>query len=142
MDQSRLDLRGVVHAAQEHGLVAQGDPGVGESREGVADFGGEFLRVVRVDGDVKRVVLFQHRAEFRGDPLRKENGDARADAQELDVRDRAEAGEDLVELRVGEEQGIAAGKEDIADFRVLLKVAERRLPLRFKVLLADAGNDP
>ncbi len=105
------------------------------------DLGGEFARVVRVDGDEERVMLFQHRAELGRDPLRQENRDARADADELDVRDGPQTGEDLVELVVREEQGIAAGKQDVADLGVLFEIFESRLPLGFQMLLADTGND-
>ena len=122
-------------------MVAERDAGVGEAAEGVADFGGEFARVVGVDGNEKRVVLFQHRAEFRRDALGQENRDARADADELDVRDGPQAGEDLVEPIIREEQGIAAGKQDVADFRVFFEIFERHFPLGFQMLLAHAGND-
>lgn len=71
-----LDFDRVVDLVEEDGLVAHDNTGVGETTEGVADFGGEFVRVVGVDGNEKRVELLKHGTEFRGDPLRKEDGDA------------------------------------------------------------------
>ena len=47
-----------------------------------------------------------------------------ADANELQVRDRTQAGENFIEALVGKKQGITAGKQDITDFRMLLEVFE------------------
>jgi hypothetical protein len=70
--------------------------------------------------------------------LGQENGNPRADADELEVGDGPQAGEDFIQAVVREEQGIAAGKQDVADFGVFFEVFESRFPLGFKVLLADA----
>ena len=55
--------------------------------------------------------------------------------------DGAQATEDFLQLGIRKEQGIAPGKQDVANLRVLLEVAEGGLPLGFEVLLADAGDD-
>ena len=57
------------------------------------------------------------------------------------MRDGTEAGEDFIEAIVGEEEGIAAREEDVADFGVLFEGAEGGFPLGFEVLFADAGDD-
>ena len=60
MDECFLDLWAVVDTAQQDRLIAERDTSVGEACEAVTDFGGEFFRVVRVDGNEKWVVLFKH----------------------------------------------------------------------------------
>jgi hypothetical protein len=105
VDERFLDFHAVVHAAEQHALVAERDAGVGEAAECVAHFGGEFARVVGVDRNEERVVFFQHRAEFRSDALGQENRDARADADELDVRDGPQPGENPVEPVIGKSSG-------------------------------------
>ena len=102
MHQGFLDFRGIVHAAQQNRLVAERDAGFCEADKTIADFGGEFSGMIGMDGDEKRMVLFQHVAEFRRDALGEEDRDAGADPKKLDVRDRAESGEDFIELRIGE----------------------------------------
>ncbi len=131
----------IVHAAQEHALIPQWHAVVCEDAEAFADLGGEFAGMIGVDADEKRVVLLQHAAQLWGDPLWKENGHAGADAEELDVRDLAQSGEDGVELGVRKKQGIPAGEQDIAHFRVLFEVAEGGLELGVQFLFADAADD-
>jgi hypothetical protein len=108
VDEGAHDFGGVVDVAKEDGLVAQGDAGVGEAAEGVAYLGGDFTRVIGVDGDEEGVELAQGFAQGGRDALGEEDGDAGANADELDVGDGAESSEELGELVVGEEEGIAA----------------------------------
>ena len=53
-----------------------------------------------MDGNKEGVKLLEHAAERRRDPLGKEDGDARSDPQELDVRNLAESREEFLELVV------------------------------------------
>ena len=97
--------------------------------------------MVDVDAHPERVVLCEHAAEFRRDALREEDGDAGADADEFDVRDAAETFEHGLEPVVGEEEGIAAGEEDVADFRVGFEVAVGGFEFGVEFLFAGAADD-
>ena len=85
-------------------------------------------------------MFFEHLAKCRCDALREEDRDPRADTEKLQVGDRAQSGEQLVESIVGKQERITAGKKHIANLGMFLKVFECRLPLRFQLLLANAGN--
>lgn len=80
-------------------------------------------------------------AKLGGDSLREEEGDAGADANELDVGDLTQTGEDFVESVVGEKQGIPTGEEDVANGRGLFEVFESGFPLSFEFLVGDTGDD-
>ena len=139
----RLHHEGVVvDVLEEDGLVAQRDAGVGEATEGIADLGGQLARVVRVDADEEGVELPQHRAQLGRDALREEEWDARADAEELDVLDGPQPGEEILELLVAEEQRVAAGEEHVADFRVRGDVINLPVKLRVEVIAAGVAHEP
>jgi len=55
--------------------------------------------MVEVDGDPEGLVLLHHPDQLLRDPHREEDRHARADPQELQVRDRPELGEKLLERR-------------------------------------------
>ena len=130
----------VVDAAEEHGLVAERDARVGETPERVADLDGQLLRMVDVDTHPERVEFLQHRAQFGRDPLRQEDGHAAADTQELDVLNRAQAAEEILQPRIGEQQRVAARKQDVAHFGVLLEVVDGPVEIELELLFADAAD--
>ena len=66
----------VVDVSKEDGLVAQRNPRVGQPCQGIADLGGEFARMIRMNADEERMVFLQHGAQLRRDPLREENGNS------------------------------------------------------------------
>jgi len=135
-----LDFYAVVDSFKKDALVSERDAGVGESVERFFDFTGEFARVVGVDGDEERVVLRQHGAEGGGDPLGEKDGDATADADELNVGDGVQTGEDFFEAGVREQQGVTAGEQDVADFRCVFEILEGCFPLGFKFLVGYTGD--
>jgi hypothetical protein len=112
----RLDRRdGVVDAFQEHRLVVERDPG---ARELVASRGGirrELARMVEVDVDPQRMIFREHRAQLVVDALRQRHRHAAPDADDLEVRDRAQLREDLLQLRVRVIERIAARHDDVAN---------------------------
>lgn len=110
LDEFLLDLDGVVDSLEKDGLVPHDNAGVGQATEGVANFGGEFVGVVGVDGKEEGMELLEHIAEFRGDSLGKEKRDAGAEAKELDVGDFVETSEEAFEFGVGKKEWIPAGK--------------------------------
>jgi hypothetical protein len=141
LDEDFHDLGIVVHALEQHGLVAERDAGVGEAPERVAHFGGQFPGVVDVDADPERVEFLEHGAEFGRDPLRQEDGDPAADAEKFDVLDGAQSAEKIFEARIGKQERVAAGKEDVADFGVLLQVVDGAVEIELEFLFADAAEE-
>jgi hypothetical protein len=135
------DVGVVVHAAQQHALIAQRHAVVGQQAQTVAHLRGQLARMIGVDAQPERMVLLQHAAQLGGDALRQEDRHAAADADELDVLDRPQAGEQRVELGIGEEQGITAGEQHIAHLGVTFQVAEGGLEFGVQFLLAHAGDD-
>ena len=117
----------VVDPAQEHGLRAHDDAAVGDDRQRALDLGGDLPRVREVHGKEVRAARPQGADEPRGDPLRQVAGHARADADDLDVRDGPEPADDRAEGEFAQEQGIAAADEDVADFRMGGDVLRGRL---------------
>ena len=106
----RLHHHGVVvHALQEDGLVAQRDAGQGKSLAGRGELAGDFLRVVGMDAQPHRTMPTEDLRQLGRNPLGEEDRDTGAQADELDVRDGAQAGEQGVQLGVGEQQRVPAG---------------------------------
>ena len=103
----------VIDVLEEHGLVAQWNAGIGEPAKRFAHFRREFARVVGVDADEERMELLQHGAQLGRDALRQEDGNARADAKELDVRNRAQTGQQILQLLVAEQKRIEIGRAHV-----------------------------
>ena len=131
----------VVHAAQQDRLIPQRNTRIGETAERLAHLDGEFPWMIDMDAHPKRVKFLQHRAKLGGNPLRKEDGDAAADAQELNVLDGAQAAEQVVEPLVREQESVAARKQDIAHLGMFLKIIDGAVKIEFQFLLADAAHD-
>ena len=81
------------------------------------------------------MMLLEDGTELRGDALRQEDRDAGANADELDVRNRAEAPQQRVELLIGEKEWISAREQDVAHLGVLLEVGDRLVEIRMEFLL-------
>ena len=121
--------------------LPSGMPWLASSSSAGAHFGGQLARVIDVDAHPERMIFLQHLAELGRDPLRQENRDAGADAEELDVRDRAQAAEDFFQLVVAEEQRVAAGKQHVAHFGVFFEIFEGGFKLGVQFLFAHAADD-
>lgn len=140
LDERLHHREGIVHPGQQDALVAEGDAVIGQHGQSVAHFGREFARMIGVDAHPEGVMLLQDRAELRRDPLRKEDRDARADPDELYVRDRPQAAEQRVEFIVGEEQRVAPREKDVTHFRVVLKIGDRLVEIGVEFLLAGPAH--
>ena len=117
VDERPLDVDAVVDAGEQDRLVAQRDAGAGQPVAGARDLGRDLVGVVEVEVHPERVVLRQHLAQLVVDALRQEDRHARADADDLDVGDLAQAAQDRLEELGGEGQAVAAGDEHVADLR-------------------------
>src|SRR5437870_10157799 len=89
----------------------------------------------------KRMVFGQNRAQLGRDSLRQENRNAGADPEKLDVLDRAQPGQQLVDLVVAENERVTAAKKNVAHFGVLFEVTERFFKIGMQFLFADAADD-
>jgi len=70
------------------------------------------------------VVLRQHFRTVVVDALRQEDGHPGADADDLDVRDLAQAAKDRFEELGGKRQGVAPERSTFADLRGAAQVVE------------------
>ena len=64
--------------------------------------------------DPDRMMLFEHRGERVGDPVRQDHGGAGADANDLHMGDGAQLPQDPVEGLILQQQRIASGEKDVA----------------------------
>ena len=92
--------------------------------------------------DEERMEFLQHVTKLRRDALRKENGDARTDADELDVLDGAQFTEKVSQLIVGKEQRIASAEEDVADGRGAPDVIELAIEFGMEIVAGSVADEP
>ena len=85
--------------------------------------------------------LRQHLAQLVVDALRHEDRHARADADDLDVRDLAQAADDLLEQLGRERQAVAAADQHVAHLRRAAQVVELRLVVARVEVLGRVAND-
>ena len=89
------------------------------------------------------MVAAQHPRQVAGDALRQHQRNLRADAQELHVRDGAQAAQQPFQLVGGDGQRVAARQQHVADLPVRGDVVDRALPLRQrKSVFAAAADHP
>ena len=110
--------------------------GVGHAGAGLAQLGRDLLGMVDVDVDPERMVFPDHLAELVVDALRQEHRHAAADADDLDVRDRAQVAQQLVQHLGRHGQRIAAAQQHVADLRRAGDVVD----LRLVFLAAEVGR--
>ena len=95
-----------------------------------------------MEAEEERMKFLEHGAQVRRDALRQKNRNARADAQEFDMRDGAQAAEEVFQFLVGEQQWIAAAQEDVADARVLADVFNLAVELRVEIVAGGVAHQP
>ena len=78
--------RVVIDVFEQDGLIAEGNTGIGQTTERIADFRRQFTRMIRVNAHEQGMKFFQHRAQVGRDALRQKRRDARTDPQKFDVR--------------------------------------------------------
>ena len=114
----------VVHATEQHGLVAEGDAGVSQFGNSGLSLGGHLVGMVEMSVEPDGVILLEHVAEVVGDALGANDGSAAADADNLYVRDGAEAGDDVLKFLVADHKSVATAEEDVAHLGGFLDVLE------------------
>ncbi len=141
VDEGLEDCGIVIDAFQEDGLVAERDSREGEAFAGFAEGVGTFVGVVDVKTDPNRAVFFEDFCEGGSDALGEKDRDAGTDANEFNVGDGAEFAEEVIEFAVGEQEGVAAAEEDVADFGVFADVLESRLEFGVEVVILGVGDE-
>ena len=97
MNERPHDVDAVVDPGEQYRLIAERDAGAGDPVGGAGDFGRDLVGMVEMEVHPKRVVLGEHVAQLVVDALRQEDRHARSDADDLDVRDLAQAAQDRLE---------------------------------------------
>ena len=92
--------------------------------------------------DPERVIPREHLAQLVVDPLRQENRHTRADPDDLDVGDLAQAADDRFEQLRGEGQAVAAGDEDVPNLGRSAQVLELGLVVLAVEVLGGVAHDP
>ena len=132
----------IVDAPEQHRLTPERNAGIGEHAERLHGGRRELVGVVEMRVDIERVVLLQDGAQLRRHALGQVTGDATPDSEHLEMRNRPQPLADLVDAAVGQQQGIPARHDDVADLRMLRQIAKRRLELRHGDLLGVAHLAP
>src|ERR1700722_15378388 len=129
----------IVDAFEKHRLAAERNAGIGKPRGRLRDFGGQLPGMREMNAHPEWMMLLQHLCQALGDPLRQDRGYLGADAQELDVLDRAQPSEQPVELVVADTERIASGQQHVAYLGMRFEIGERLLPLAGRKLVFAAG---
>ena len=89
-------------------MIAGGYAGVDEALHGLAgDAGHQFERMIEMGVEPKRMVASQHGDERRRDPLRHYDGHARSDADDLDMIDPPQLGQNILESIIAQAERLA-----------------------------------
>ena len=135
----RLHYRGiVVDAFEQHGLRTQRNACVGQARGRFGNLRRQLFGVREMDAHPQGVMFPQHLHQILGDALRKHGRYLAADAQELDVPNRPQAAQQIIELVVADGERIAAREQHVADLAMLFEVIERELPIAHVELIFAA----
>ena len=120
----------VVHAGQQHGLVAQGDTGVSQHSAGLGSLGSELLGGVEVGIQPHGVILLQHVAQLGSDTLGAHHGGAGAQTDDLHVRNGAHALDDVLQSLVVDHQGVTARQQHVTNLGMSGHIVDALVDLR------------
>jgi hypothetical protein len=130
----------VIHIAKQNRLVAERNPGICQSTQGVAHFGGEFARVIRMHTDEKRMEFLEHLAKGGRNALREEDGNARTDPEKLNVLDGAKLAEKISQLIIAQQQGVSTAEENVANGRRVADVFDLLVELRMEIISGGVAD--
>ncbi len=132
----------VIDASQEDGLPAERDAGIGQPFAGGGHLRCNLLGVVDVNADVDGMKLLEHCRKRYGDPLRQKDWNTAVEANNLDVRNRPQPCDQLLQLSVTDSQRVPAGHQHIANFGMGKEVVECRFELVEMNRVLDMADDP
>ena len=133
----------VVHAAEQHGLVAQRNTGVSQSGTSGSRFFSHLVGVVEVGIYPDGMVFLQHIYQIVGDTLRANHGGTGSQTDNFNMRDGAQTLDDGFQHAVTHHQGIAAGEQHVAHLRGAGDIIDGFLDSfggRFAVVLAGEST--
>ena len=89
----------------------------------------------------ERMEFLKHPTQLRRNALGKENRDSGPDSKEFDMRNRSQTAQDSAKFVIRKKQGVAAGKKDVANLGVRLKIVIGLFEVDVQFLFADSAND-
>ena len=119
----------VVDACKQNTLVAEGNACVCKHLTCALALFGDFIGMVEMRVQPNGMVLFEHCAKLRGDPLRHDNRGSAAEADDFNMGHLAQLADDVFKLFVALHECVAAGKKNIANFGMITDIVETFLDL-------------
>src|ERR1043166_3487734 len=104
--------------------------------------------MIRVHADKQRMIFSENRAKLRCNDWCQKNGNTRANAQELNVRNVSQLPQQLFDLVVAEQQRVAAAEQHVTYCRCAADIINLLIEVRVKIVstrIADqsrAGTIP
>ncbi len=117
-------MHAIVDTAQQHRLVAKLQAGICQHGTGFLTLRGDLIGMIEVSIQPDRVVLFEHLAKFRGNALWHDYRCTGAQADDFNVLDFAQFGQDVLQALFPHQEGITAGKQHIANHRFAANVVD------------------
>ena len=119
----------VVDACKQNTLVAEGNACVCKHLTCALALFGDFVGMVEMRVQPNGMVLFEHGAKLRGDPLRHDNRGSAAETDDFNMRHLAQLADDVFKLFIALHECVAAGKKNIANFGMIADIVETFLDL-------------
>lgn len=119
----------VVDACKQNTLVAEGNACVCKHLTCALALFGDFIGMVEMRVQPNGMVLFEHCAKLRGDPLRHDNRGSAAETDDFNMGHFAQLADDVFKLFVALHECVAAGKKNIANFGMIADIVETFLDL-------------
>ena len=135
------DVHAVVHASKEHRLIPNRDASARQLVYGARNFWRDLLRMIEVQVHPERVVLGEHRAEFIVNALRHEDGHARANADDFNMRDVSKTAEDPLKEFRRKGEPVAAADQYVAHLWCASQIVELRFVIFGVEVLRWVTND-
>ena len=108
MHQRFHNPRAVIDTGQQDGLIAQRDSRVSQFFQRLPRRCRDLPRVIKVRIEPDRMVLFEHFDQRIGDSVRQDDGHTGTDADNLQMLNAAQLGENPIEIVVREHQRVTA----------------------------------
>lgn len=119
----------VVDACKQNTLVAEGNACVCKHLTCALALFGDFIGMVEMRVQPNGMVLFEHCAKLRGDPLRHDNRGSAAETDDFNMGHLAQLADDVFKLFIALHECVAAGKKNIANFGMIADIVETFLDL-------------
>jgi len=142
LHQPSLNMHAVVHARQQHALIAQRNARPSQAVSCLCQFSGDFIGVVDMDIHPQGMVFLQSVAQFRRHPLRHKHRNAAANPDNLNVRNFAQPAQQFLKNFRRQRQRIAAREQHITHLRRILQILNLGLKFCPREGRAWVAHDP